>query len=277
MPAAPLLITASFDPGKTPQVALRNVEDRIRCHMEGLLAWLKDPGIGRIVFAKNCRVQIRKEVLLNLAVEHGKELEFLQADPSPRTVLQGKGFGEGDLIRQVLDKSEVLRASRDFIKITGKLFMPNVAAGFTGEGEGEFFITTAPDATPVFPLRYVLRVAYRSASLSHGLAQMRRIHVPWEWIAALPSGWIDTRCYRSDIGFYREYLLDSHVRVQDELGYSLENAFFDDLHDSKKEIRLITAMPIIVGMSGTLATLAGSFSDDLQREACDLTNRLLSC
>jgi hypothetical protein len=270
----PLLITASLDPGRTPQVALLDVHERTLRHMEGLLAWLKEPGVESVVFAKNCSLSIRSEVLVQAAASYGKELEFVQVAPSPRTLIQGKGYGEGDLIRQTLDKSEVLRASRDFIKITGKLFMPDTPAVFKGEGAGEFFVTPFGDERPVFPLRHVLSSAYRSAFLCRGLALMRKLRVPWEWIAAVPSGWIDTRCYRSKVDFYREYLLDSHKRVLDSLGYTLENAVFDDLEYADGIRRMKN--PVILGVSGTLATHSGSFADKLQDEALDVTNQLLS-
>ncbi len=242
--------------------------------MEGLLAWLKEPSVGKVVFAKNCALSIRAEVLAQVAAIHGKELEFVQAPPSPRTSIQGKGYGEGDLIRQALDKSEVLRAAHDFIKVTGKLFMPDAPAVFTGEGDGEFF-DVGRDVGRVFPTRQLLGPAYRSPILGRVMAAARKCRVPWEWIAAVPSGWVDTRCYRCEIEFYREYLLNSHKRVRDALGYTLENAVFDDLQESER-IRRMTFTPIIVGVSGTLGTQAGSFSDDLRREASDLTDRLLS-
>jgi hypothetical protein len=271
----PLLITASLDPGRTPQVALSDIGERTLRHMEGLLAWLKEPCVKRVVFAKNCALSIRAEVLAQVAASYGKELEFVQVAPSPRTSIQGKGYGEGDLIRQALDKSEVLRASREFIKVTGKLFMPDAASVFTGEGDGEFFVTPTRSEGSVFPLRHVLRPVYRSLFFCQGLALMRRLRVPWEWIAAAPPGWIDTRCYRTEMGFYQEHLLNSHKRVRDALGYTLENAVFDDLQESEP-IRRITTVPVIVGMSGTLGTEAGSFSDDLRYEASDLAKNLLS-
>jgi len=59
------------------------------------------------------------------------------------------------------------------------------------------------------------------------------------------------------------------------LGYTLENAIFDDLQESEP-IRRIMSAPIIVGVSGTLGTKTGSFSEDIRREASDLTDRLLS-
>jgi len=242
--------------------------------MEGLLAWLKEPVVGKVIFAKNCSLSIRSKVLVQVAGSHGKELEFVQVNSSPRTSIQGKGYGEGDLICQALSKSEVLRASSEFIKVTGKLFMPDAAIVFTGAGDGEFF-DVGRNVGKVFPTRQFLGPVYRSPILGSVMSAARKCHVPWEWIAAVPSGWIDTRCYRCEIGLYRESLLDSHKRVQDALGYTLENAIFDDLQESEP-IRRIMSAPIIVGVSGTLGTKTGSFSEDIRREASDLTDRLLS-
>lgn len=271
----PLLVTASLDPGRTPQVTLSDVRERTLRHMEGLLVWLKQPWTGRVVFAKNCTLPVRQTVLSGAAARHGKELEFVQVSSSPLTAIQGKGYGEGDLIRQALEKSEVLRCTRDFIKITGKLFMPDARSVFTGEGEGEFFDTGARNDSAVFPTRLMLKSAYRFASLSRSLAVLKRCRVPWGCIAAVTSGWIDTRCYRSNVDFYRERLLRSHERVQDALGYTLENAVFDDLA-GVSGIRAITSSPVIIGASGTLGTSASFFPEEVTGEAFDLAGQLLS-
>jgi hypothetical protein len=270
----PLLITASLDAGSTPQVALSDVHERTFRHMEGLVGWLKEPGVEKVVFAKNCSLAIRSEVLTQFAASHGKELEFVQVASSSRTSIQGKGYGEGDLIRQALDKSEVLRASRDFVKVTGKLFMPNAASVFRGEGDGEFF-DIGNGATKMFSTRILLKSFYRSVTLGRALAALRKCRMPWELIAAVPSGWIDTRCYRVGVDFYRCQLLHTHERVQDALGYTLENAFFDDIHDAQST-RMINSEPVIVGASGTLGTYAGSFSKENQLEAREISQRLLN-
>jgi hypothetical protein len=273
MKKIPLLITASLDSGATPMVSLRDVRERTLSHMEGLLAWFKDPNISQIVFAKNCRARIRVDVLMEAAREHAKELEFIQVDSSPRTAVQGKGYGEGDLIRQALERSDVLRDSPQFLKITGKLFMPNTSSVFTGEGEGEFF-EMGREKGSVFPTRHLLRPLYRSAELGRVMASLRKCRVPWEFIAAPPSGWIDTRCYRVGVDFYREMLLRSHERVQDALGYTLENAVQDDLQAAPNICR-ISSPPVIIGASGTLGTILGSFSEEVRNEAREVTLRIL--
>jgi hypothetical protein len=263
-------------------VALRDVHERTLRHMEGLLAWLKDPGISRIVFAKNCRPQIREEVLMESARTHGKELEFLQVDSSPRTALQGKGFGEGDLIRQALERSTTLQEANAFMKVTGKLYAPGWEKVFSGSGDGEFY-ESVPHGKPLshLILRLWTRPFYQHEAGSRLMGFLKRsLRVPWEVVAATPRGWIDTRMYRVNKEFYRENFLGSHRRVQDALNYTLENAFFDDLKPSPDPngshgIRRIGDIPVIIGMSGSLSTEVGGVSEEIRQEAKLLTERLL--
>jgi hypothetical protein len=272
---SPLLITATFDPGKTPQVALSSIKDRIEKSLEGLIAWLQDPSFQQIVFVKNCTTRINPEILKNVARAYNKNLEFLEVSSSPRTVIQGKGYGEGDLIHQALRESHVLRQAKEFFKITGKLYSPDVSRLFTGKGSGEFLLAqTGTPARAAWP-RHLIAPLYQQPSGSRFLGFLRRrLRLPWSLIAAHPRGWIDTRFYRVRRDFYLTSLSASHRRVQDALGYTLETAFYDDLKNYEG-IHYIHQEPIIVGTSGTFATTAGIYSPQIQEEARDLAARLM--
>ena len=274
MKKPPLLITATFDAGRTPQVALSRTEDRVEKHMQGFLAWLKDPFFSHIVFVKNCSVKIHAEILREAAFSYGKELEFIQVTSTPRTILQGKGYGEGNLIRKALEKSEFLWQSDDFFKITGKLYSPGVQSLFTREGIGEFFLSFPPETCEIGLLRKLFSPLYQSEGGSALLGLLRRgCRVPWGMIAAIPSGWIDTRFYRVNRNFYLKALRRSHRRVQDQLGYTLEAAIHDDLK-AHPSVRMIQQPPIILGTSGTLGTTAGEYTAELREEARKLAERL---
>jgi hypothetical protein len=242
--------------------------------MEGLLAWCREPWVGSIVFVKNCGTRIRTEVLEQMASSYGKELEFIQVESSPRTVLQGKGFGEGDMIRQALEKSESLRRAHDFIKITGKLFYSGSDYIFNGQGDGEFFVCRAFDAAGISPTRKHLDPLYRSERGSVSLAFLKRmVRVPWGLIAAAPGAVVDTRFYRVRRDFYSHFLVRSYRRVQDALGYTLERAFWDDLQGHP--IRRIDTPPEIIGTSGSLGTKAGEYPAEIRLEAREVAIRLL--
>ena len=273
----PLLITATLDAGKTPYVALASTGERAVAHMQGLMAWLREPSVNRVVFAKNCFARIRKEVLEEAASRHGKELEFVQVGQDPRTLVQGKGFGEGNLISQALQKSEMLQASSGFVKITGKLHCPGAEALFSGEGSGEFFVSHPDSSARANPLRRTLSPLYSYQAGSTLLSFMKRgLRVPWGLVASAPGGLVDTRFYRVDCDFYLRVLRDSHRRVRDSLGYTLERAFHDDLKGLATSVRLIDLSPPIIGTSGSLGTTSGSYSEEIRREAEELASRLFA-
>jgi hypothetical protein len=272
----PLLITASLDAGKTPYVALSATMDRVVAHMQGLLAWLEDPTIGTIVFAKNCAAQIRPKVLEEVAASHGKELEFVQVASSVRTAVQGKGYGEGDLIRQALERSDLLRASDNFIKITGKLYCPGIGIIFSGLGMGEFFVSRGFSSGSINPIRRNLTRLYGNhlGSAVFGVLK-RKVRVPWGLVAASPGAVVDTRLYRVSRGFYLTVLGNSYRRVQDALGYTLERAFHDDLMNHSASCGMLEISPPIIGTSGSMGTMAGEFSQAIRAEAHELALRLM--
>ena len=276
MKGIPLLITASLDASNTPYVALSSTRERTEAHLQGLLAWLKEPSVGKIVFAKNCISKIRPEFLEEAARRHGKELEFIQVASSKRTAVQGKGYGEGDLIRQALETSEILRGADDFIKTTGKLFCPGLGDLFSGEGEGEFLVSRGFSSTSVNPIRKTLSPLYTSDRGSRALGFMkRRMRIPWGLVAAVSGDLVDTRLYRVRRDFYRIALSRSYRRVQDALGYTLERAFHDDLRQHSSSVSMLEVSPAIIGTSGSLGTTAGQFTEEIRSEARELTRRLL--
>jgi len=272
----PLLITATLNPGKTPYVALADIGERVAAYMEGFLAWCTESTISSIVFAKNCNTPIRHELLRKIAAGHSKEFEFVQVDSSPRSIVQGKGFGEGDMIRQALDRSEILRSESEFIKVTGKLFCCNAAKLLDGNGRGAFFVSDAPADDRFNLMRRKTAPLYRSRSGSSLAAFLKyQCRVPWSWVAAAPGRWVDTRCYRVERDFYRTVLLHTHERVRDGLGYVLERAFHDDLESHAKEFFFLNEAADMIGVSGSIGRRMGSFSEEILAKARDMAARIL--
>jgi hypothetical protein len=273
----PLLITATLDSGKTPYVALSSTSARIEAHMEGLLAWCREPWVGSIVLAKNCSTKIRSEVLIQAAASHGKNLEFVQTASSPRTIRQGKGYGEGDMIRQALEQSALLREADDFIKVTGKLFCRDTRQLLQGEGSGEFFLALHQYQETALPIRRWLSPLYRSEKGSAVMAFLKNpMRVPWGLLGAVPSALVDTRLYRVNRNFYLEVLSGAYRRVQDAMGYTLEHAFYDNLAGRKGSVTLLNISPGIIGVSGSVGTRAGEFPEEIRAEARNLAALLVA-
>jgi len=267
-----LLITASLAPSVKEQVRLVSVEERTEKYVEGLLGWLGCPEVKKIVFAKNCRAKIRGEVLSRIAGEQGKEIEFVQVKESGKTAFRGKGYGEGDMILQVLEKSELLGGAESFFKVTGKLYCANWGQVFSFGGDAEFFLMANARGRGAW--RNALSPIYKSGAGSRLMGFLRRMRVPWPLLAASPGGWVDTRFYWVKTQFYRERLLCSHERVQDSLAYHLENAFFDDL-EGVQGCCLHSEEPVILGTSGTMGTTGGHFSEEISGRSKEIARELL--
>jgi len=271
----PILITATFDVGETPQVALSKFEDRVEKYMEGFIAWLRDPLAKKIVFAKNCTCKLRSKILEVAASSYGKELEFLDLQPSAITAIRGKGYGEGDLISQALKSSELLGEAEEFIKVTGKLYAPQLEQLFTSGHDGEFLVSLGNQTGKQRPHTDLLSSMYKSEAGCSLLDFLRRqLRIPWRLVSSPAIGWIDTRVFRVRRDFYQKVLLNSYRRVNDSLGYTLEAAFYDDLIN-QNGIYLIKQLPIILGTSGTLGTTAGEYAPDLKKEAAELAKHLI--
>ena len=276
MSLPPLLITAAFDVGETPHVKLRDTHQRVLHHMEGLLAWLESSEFCQIIFAKNCGTKIQERVLSDTAAAFGKELEFLQIPSSKLTARQGKGFGEGEIVRGALERSGLLGKSSYFAKSTGKLFLKNHELLLADKWRAKCFRCAAPNRETPSAWHRLVNNIHQSEAGSRCIADMHRLlRVPWFFIGAHPQCWVDTRFYVCERDFYWAKLSRSYRRVQDRLGYSLEAAFYDDLQGAEG-IGWIDEMPLVYGTSGTLGTTAAPFAGPLRRRAEALVEELLS-
>ena len=276
MSLPPLLITAAFGVGETPHVKLRDIRQRVLHHMEGLLAWLGSSDFRQIVFAKNCGTKIPARVLCETAASFGKELEFLEIPSSKLTARQGKGFGEGEIVRGALERSGLLGKASYFAKSTGKLFLKNHELLFADNWRASCFRCAAPNRGKSSAWHRLVNKLHQSELGSRCLADMHRfLRVPWFFIGARPQFWVDTRFYVCGRDFYLANLSRSHRRVQDRLGYSLEAAFYDDLQ-RVEGVGWIDEMPLVYGTSGTLGTTAAPFEEPLRRRAEALAEELLS-
>lgn len=272
----PLLITAAFDVGETPHVKLRDTRQRVLHHMEGLLAWLESSDFSRIVFAKNCGTKIQARVLSDTAAAFGKELEFLQIPSSELTARQGKGFGEGEIVKSALGRSGLLEKVPCFAKSTGKLFLKNHELLLVDQCQIRCFRCAAPNSEMPSAWHRLVNKLHQSEAGSRCLADTHRLlRVPWFLIGARPRFWVDTRFYACRRDFYLAHLSRSHQRVQDRLGYSLEAAFYDDLQ-GVDGVRWIDEEPVVYGTSGTLGTTAAPFAATLRLRAEALAAELLS-
>lgn len=122
-----LLITGCIDPDPgVPYLEIKDVENRRRQYIESIEFYIKETGIKRIVYCDNSSAS-EPEALNELANQRSKEFEWLSfKGDSEKAVTQGKGYGEGEIIKYALDHSALLQEANYFIKVTGRVIVRNI-------------------------------------------------------------------------------------------------------------------------------------------------------
>lgn len=122
-----LLITGCIEPNPgVPFLKIKDVENRRRQYIESIEFYIKETSIKRIVYCDNSSSP--EPVALNeLANKRSKEFEWLSFNgDSAKAVIQGKGYGEGEIIEYALNHSTLLQKANYFIKVTGRVKVRNI-------------------------------------------------------------------------------------------------------------------------------------------------------
>jgi len=211
----PLLMTATFEPGNPPYLALRDAAVRINHYLSGLLLWVERGPFEEIVFCENSGSGAPLAVLTDWAASHRKALEVLTFHGNEEAQQRGKGYGEGQIIAHAIRTSRSIQKAGAFYKVSGRLYVENVA---------EIVTAHAADAN-VFNLGdtkfYKTGVDLFTRRLEPRLAE------------------IDDRIWRPAEGYSR----------------SIEAVFIEELGQPPSEIRPFSVRPVIVGQSATTLAL----------------------
>lgn len=147
-------------------------------------------GVKKIVFCENTCTSIMNENLKHLIESNDVEFEEILFKGSVEKIsAKGKGFGEGEIIRYAIEKSDIIKRDQYFFKVTGRLFIKNfldIKCFIQRENPQGFFLF-------------------------------------------LKGNKVDTRAFFSDINFYQKNMLFSYVHVDDKAGAFLEHCFYDVL------------------------------------------------
>jgi len=119
-----LMLTASIDT-KNVWSILRDPKERQRQYKDTLRHYLeKDTFFRKILFVENSGWPL-DELKKDLENPTGKEIEYLSLDCNDFPNKFTKGYGEFVMMRQALDRSELLANSKYFAKLTGRLTLKN--------------------------------------------------------------------------------------------------------------------------------------------------------
>jgi hypothetical protein len=220
-PARPLgsvvLLTACIRPGAVVALSRSDPTVRLEDYRRALAKWIRVREIDGVVFCENTGADLSSlEAMVPRASGSCPEVEFLSFHGQDFDPSFGKGYGEMGIIRHAVDNSDLLARSRIVIKVTGRLFVPNIA-----------------------------RLA-RSAFESEGVdlvCDLRR---------NMTSA--DSRVFCATRRFLQDYLLPYSNIVNDSQGVYFENALARAAHRAMADGRLCAFPPRPHRMEGVAGT-----------------------
>ncbi len=247
--AGQALIVTSAVRSIDPYLTIKDHGVRLSQLYCSMLCWITRTRVKKIVLCDNtCSEDVFVD-LIRLAEEHGKRLEVLcfKGDHN-RVALYGKGYGEGEIMRHVIDKSALLKGEQAFFKITGLVFVENF----------DEVRTSAESDDVVFDLcmkgwkKAVWRIIANTP-----IAQI---------ISNRGTGYIKTIFYKCSIDYYRKKLIDCHLTVNDRKELSFENRMFMPL--MRNGFSAFTIRPRLIGQSaGTGMLYGGDYSPEIKEWA----------
>lgn len=202
-----LLMTATIVPPQgMPFLTVTNPETRWHQYESSVLYWLRRTPICDIVFCENSSASADFDLLMATAKSLHKNLEILQFEGNSYTCfVQGKGYGDGEIISFALKNSSILANNTSFYKTTGRLIVRNFgAAQYFWNRHDTGFITTG-----------------------------------------VKSRAIDTRFFKTTKDFYNNTLGHAHLSVNDAEGIYLEHIFYSQIRQTQEATGLFPLPDIV--------------------------------
>ena len=211
----PVLLTSSVVAHDT-RVSLTDTSERIDFAMESIEQWLSLYPKIHLVLCDGSNFDFGTAVTKRFP--HAKiECIFFDNDQDAvRT--QGRGFGEGEIIRYAIDHSRLIQQAGAFAKCTSKLWVRNYAECLT-DWNDKFLCKAVFDH--VFS-------PFKKTSLSY----------------------IDTRFYITSVPFYKQHFESAHQKINVDTGKGLEDCFLDVFNSDCLVGVLLNTPPVIDGVGG---------------------------
>lgn len=124
-----LVMTASVKTAKINQLCIRDTEIRLKQYCDALRFYIKSKKFDKIVFCDNSNYGYEYDEEQRLAKKKNVLLEILKFSSNYELVEKyGKGYGEGEILKYVIENSCLLKEEEYFYKVTGRLIIKNISA-----------------------------------------------------------------------------------------------------------------------------------------------------
>lgn len=227
-----VVITSAICPAKdVPFTRLTDANERLRESLCALVEWSSVTSVKKFVLCDNTAPAFSFGKVIAFFHAKDKELEVLTFQGDRQKVAsQGKGYGEGEIVRHVLHNSRLLRTCDYFFKITGKVFVRNfeqIADAHLNDG-------------------VVFETNNKRIGLTKVAAKTLAIGFPNSRFA---RGMTNTCFYKCERAFFERHLLDAYFQVDDLKKNYLERVYYNIL--CRKWFTEMKMSPALVGISGT--------------------------
>lgn len=122
-----LLLTGCIAPAKEVYaLQLKDSDIRRQQYLEALRFYIEKTNIKKIVFCDNSNAEEIKEIV-ELALKNKKDFEWIafQGDVQ-KTIENGKGYGEGEILKYACENSKLIQTCKYLSKVTGRLKITNL-------------------------------------------------------------------------------------------------------------------------------------------------------
>jgi hypothetical protein len=212
----PVLLITSCVVIADDDVVLRDPKDRIKHTVEAIEHWIKISPNLQIVICDGSNFDF-SAILKDKFPNHDFECLYFQ-NSIEKVKVQGKGYGEGEIIEYALEHSELLKKSNFFIKCTGKLWVENFA-----------------ECLEVFKGNFRASAYFKNA---------------FSLLKKTTFEYIDTRFFISSIDFYTKNLMRAYELVGLADNKSIEHVFKDIVLEKNFSGVLFPVHPIVCGVGG---------------------------
>lgn len=208
-----LVVTSCINPRQQKNLQLFDPEERYQQTIECLKFFIDSAMFKSIVVCDGSGYNFAQNEIKKYSEEKKIELELLsfQQDFSKVEKL-GKGYGEGEIMKYIVDNSRLFKKSHFFLKITGRLRVINIKEICQKISSGKVYFN-------IIPARYI--------------------------------GCVDTRLYGMNTEIYIRYFIDTYKAVNEQEHKSYEYCFTDTIRENKIELHSFPVVPLYAGISGT--------------------------